>query len=306
ADAGSLQSLCWASYAVGQVGAAYFSGALVDSLGPRPVFALTALLPLLVVLAGLQVQEQRGPGVLQLLRALWRADSGGACDGSAAAAHGGGAVQAGAADGKGRCRRQRRTRAAAVPSSPRQLLQLLPLGGAERGLGGGGARAGRGGAEEEEAEAAERVPLTAAARGGGGGARLSSGSSSGSDEEDDGVGAEGNAPPLVSPGPGTPGPAGHGAYDKLPYGSGGNVRRGRGARLAAAARSAASSARVSATLLWGTLRRREVAGPVAFLFCSSATPAADDAMFYWMTGPLGFTPTFLGQVQLAVAVAALL
>ena len=35
ADSGSLQSLCWAAYAVGQVGSAWFSGSLVERLGPR-------------------------------------------------------------------------------------------------------------------------------------------------------------------------------------------------------------------------------------------------------------------------------
>eukprot|EP00198_Chlamydomonas_reinhardtii_P009673 XP_001699010.1 folate transporter [Chlamydomonas reinhardtii] len=46
------------------------------------------------------------------------------------------------------------------------------------------------------------------------------------------------------------------------------------------------------------LQLGEVAGPVLFLFLSSATPAADDAMFFFMTAPaptgLGFSATFLG------------
>ena len=48
AEAGSLQSLCWGASAVGGIASAYFSGSLVQALGPRPVMGLTAVLPLLV------------------------------------------------------------------------------------------------------------------------------------------------------------------------------------------------------------------------------------------------------------------
>lgn len=61
--AGSLQSLCWASAAVGGVMSAYFSGSLVDQLGPRPVFWLTAAFPLLVCASAIAIPEERDTGV---------------------------------------------------------------------------------------------------------------------------------------------------------------------------------------------------------------------------------------------------
>ena len=57
--AGSLQSLCWASSAVGGIVSAYFSGSLVDSWGTRGVFAATAVFPLFVCCAALLIDEQR-------------------------------------------------------------------------------------------------------------------------------------------------------------------------------------------------------------------------------------------------------
>lgn len=56
--AGSLQSLCWASAALGGVASAYFSGSLVQEWGPRGVFALTAAFPLVVSLAAVLIAEQ--------------------------------------------------------------------------------------------------------------------------------------------------------------------------------------------------------------------------------------------------------
>lgn len=56
--AGSLQSLCWASAAVGGIASAYFSGALVDAYGPRGVFGLTAVFPLMVSLSAVFISEQ--------------------------------------------------------------------------------------------------------------------------------------------------------------------------------------------------------------------------------------------------------
>ena len=56
--AGSLQSLCWASSAVGGIASAYFSGSLVDAYGPRGVFGLTALFPLMVSLSAVFISEQ--------------------------------------------------------------------------------------------------------------------------------------------------------------------------------------------------------------------------------------------------------
>ena len=56
--AGSLQSLCWASSAVGGIASAYFSGALVEAYGPRAVFGLTAVFPLLVSVSAVFISEQ--------------------------------------------------------------------------------------------------------------------------------------------------------------------------------------------------------------------------------------------------------
>jgi folate/biopterin transporter len=56
--AGGLQSLCWASAAVGGIFSAYFSGSLVSDYGPRPVFLMTAVFPLLVSVAALAIPEQ--------------------------------------------------------------------------------------------------------------------------------------------------------------------------------------------------------------------------------------------------------
>ena len=59
---GALQSVCWASAAVGGIVSAYSSGAAVAALGPRPVFAATACVPLLLIPAALAVAEQRCDG----------------------------------------------------------------------------------------------------------------------------------------------------------------------------------------------------------------------------------------------------
>lgn len=59
AIAGGLQSLCWGSAAVGGIVSAYFSGALLERMGTRDVFSLTALLPLLITGCALLVDEKR-------------------------------------------------------------------------------------------------------------------------------------------------------------------------------------------------------------------------------------------------------
>lgn len=62
--AGSLQSLCWGSSAIGGIISAYFSGSLVQQYGVRPVFGITALFPLIVSVSALLIAEQptRGAG----------------------------------------------------------------------------------------------------------------------------------------------------------------------------------------------------------------------------------------------------
>lgn len=78
ATAGSLQSLCWASSAVGGVASAYFSGSLVAAWGTRGVFAATALFPLLVCVSALLINERPVIGGRAAQRAippateLWR------------------------------------------------------------------------------------------------------------------------------------------------------------------------------------------------------------------------------------------
>ncbi|KAF6250954.1 BT1 family-domain-containing protein [Scenedesmus sp. NREL 46B-D3] len=59
ATAGSLQSLCWASSAVGGIASAYFSGSLVQQYGSHTVFAVTAIFPLVVSASALLIDEQR-------------------------------------------------------------------------------------------------------------------------------------------------------------------------------------------------------------------------------------------------------
>ena len=87
-QAGSLQSLCWGTSALGGLVSAYFSGSLLESMTPRQVFRITALFPLLVALVAGSIREQRtsdgrrgagprgrpfGADALALLRNLWQA-----------------------------------------------------------------------------------------------------------------------------------------------------------------------------------------------------------------------------------------
>ena len=64
--AGSLQSLCWASAAVGGVASAYFSGSLIESYGTRGVFGLTAIFPLVVSLSAVLIDESPASSPRQL------------------------------------------------------------------------------------------------------------------------------------------------------------------------------------------------------------------------------------------------
>lgn len=56
---GALQSLCWSCQAVGGIVSAYASGSLLDVMTPKEVFGITALFPLLVVVAASQLVEER-------------------------------------------------------------------------------------------------------------------------------------------------------------------------------------------------------------------------------------------------------
>jgi len=54
---GNLQSYSWACRAVGAILSAYASGALLEAWGVRSVFMLTAILPILVTVAALLIQD---------------------------------------------------------------------------------------------------------------------------------------------------------------------------------------------------------------------------------------------------------
>lgn len=56
---GALQSLCWSCQAVGGLASAYAAGSLLAALGPKPVFAITAVFPLLVIAAAAQLAEEK-------------------------------------------------------------------------------------------------------------------------------------------------------------------------------------------------------------------------------------------------------
>ena len=56
--AGGLQSLCWGSASLGALVTAYFSGSLLETIGPRGVFAITAVLPLSVAAIAALIDEK--------------------------------------------------------------------------------------------------------------------------------------------------------------------------------------------------------------------------------------------------------
>jgi folate/biopterin transporter len=56
-DAGSLQAFSWAATSVGMIASAYLGGFLLERLGARTVFEITATLPLLITLAAFSISE---------------------------------------------------------------------------------------------------------------------------------------------------------------------------------------------------------------------------------------------------------
>jgi folate/biopterin transporter len=58
-QAGSLQSLTWGVAALGGIITAYFGGLLLEWFNPRQIFYLTALFPLLTIIAALGIREQK-------------------------------------------------------------------------------------------------------------------------------------------------------------------------------------------------------------------------------------------------------
>ena len=75
--AGGLQSLCWGSAAAGALLSAYFSGSLLEIMTPRHVFGLTAVLPFIVTLIALTIDEEKVEGganpPLSQVQDLWSA-----------------------------------------------------------------------------------------------------------------------------------------------------------------------------------------------------------------------------------------
>ncbi|CAN8072108.1 unnamed protein product [Agarophyton chilense] len=58
---GALQSLCWGTSAIGGLISAYFSGSLLETIGVREIFAVTATLPLLTALLAGLISENKVP-----------------------------------------------------------------------------------------------------------------------------------------------------------------------------------------------------------------------------------------------------
>jgi folate/biopterin transporter len=59
AMAGGLQSLCWGAASLGALLSAYFSGSLLEVLPARAIFGITAVLPFLVALIAVGIDETR-------------------------------------------------------------------------------------------------------------------------------------------------------------------------------------------------------------------------------------------------------
>eukprot|EP00587_Corethron_hystrix_P002396 CAMPEP_0113329466 /NCGR_PEP_ID=MMETSP0010_2-20120614/20924_1 /TAXON_ID=216773 ORGANISM="Corethron hystrix, Strain 308" /NCGR_SAMPLE_ID=MMETSP0010_2 /ASSEMBLY_ACC=CAM_ASM_000155 /LENGTH=572 /DNA_ID=CAMNT_0000191575 /DNA_START=182 /DNA_END=1898 /DNA_ORIENTATION=+ /assembly_acc=CAM_ASM_000155 len=55
---GALQSLCWGCAAFGGLASAYFSGSLIESVGPRGVFGYAAFMPLAVAFIAAFIEEE--------------------------------------------------------------------------------------------------------------------------------------------------------------------------------------------------------------------------------------------------------
>ncbi|PNH07798.1 Folate-biopterin transporter 1, chloroplastic [Tetrabaena socialis] len=282
-----LQSLCWAAFAVGQIGTAAFSGSMVEQHGPRFVFALTAIFPLLTVAASLLVHEERvspaeeagrggGQGADAAALASKDADPSPAAAAALAAAPadiaaaGSGwtrSVTAGAASDSSAVAGCAATAAAwvvaAQPALPREL-------GAEPDAARMGAAAAR-----PTQHTTPTFPATAS------------------------LSAAVTCPTASAPA--APSPASPAHAQLAPAAR----PEGLAQRLAAAADGARRELASQGSAVWGALSAPALAWPVAFLFALSATPAADDAVFYYQVEALGFSPSFLGGLQVAIAVASL-
>ncbi len=58
-EAGSLQSLCWTSTAIGSIISSIFSGSLVQNYGPKFVFSITAIIPLIITAVSRLIEEEK-------------------------------------------------------------------------------------------------------------------------------------------------------------------------------------------------------------------------------------------------------
>lgn len=80
-DAGSLQSLCWGTSALGGLLTAYFSGSLLQHFSTQTVFAITAIFPLLIafipwLITESKVEEKTEWAIVTTqLKGLWKAVS---------------------------------------------------------------------------------------------------------------------------------------------------------------------------------------------------------------------------------------
>lgn len=70
-EAGKLQSICRASIMFGALIVAYFSGVLVESIGPRNVFFITGTLPLLTSLLAICITEEKTDITVMSLKETW-------------------------------------------------------------------------------------------------------------------------------------------------------------------------------------------------------------------------------------------
>ncbi|MEW5296955.1 MAG: hypothetical protein WDW36_000198 [Sanguina aurantia] len=227
ATSGSLQSLCWSAYAVGEIATAYFSGSLVQGHGPRFVIGITAIFPMLVAVAACRVTDSKGD--------------------------------------------------IAVRDATAGQHQRLPLA-LSGDLSGDELEDDSLSVEAEANEVAGTRQSPASHH-----PPHSTGSARSSTE-----------PRRPTPLPSQRAPAPHHTHA--------TARRrhpqpGEPAVL--------ESLRSHVGLLRRAVLRPAILWPTAYMFLLSATPSAPSAMFYFQTVELGFTPKFLGEVQLVAAVSSL-
>ncbi|CAK0783008.1 hypothetical protein CVIRNUC_006203 [Coccomyxa viridis] len=216
ATAGSLQSICWGSQAIGVLSSAYTSGWLIARVGARPVLGLMALFPLLMCFTAGLIREQRQPD----LTFAEKSSPDGPITGSEGTDNGG----------------------LHRAYSGEQQVQLGLRGAAES------REAVRGASQDHLGEHWELLGPTAV--------RSSS--------------------------------AAHALHA-------GVCRVSKVERVKAQLRT-----------LWHAVLMPEILLPAAFIFLWQASPSPAGSMFFFYTNYLGFTPEFVGRIQLLDGVAQLL